>query len=94
MSNAVPEGFSALPVKGFGSVGNFEELFASLEAGERVATISVTSDFMGVGKAGDWIEGEASIVRRGRSIGFTDARVRCVEKTIFMASGKWAISRP
>ena len=68
-------------------------VFASLEPGRRVATISITSDFMGVGKIGEWVEGDASILRRGGSIAFTDARIRAGEKLIFLATAKWAISR-
>ena len=67
-------------------------VFATLAEGKRVATISVTTDFMGAGKDGDWLEGDASIVRLGRTIAFADARIRIADKLVFFASGKFAIT--
>lgn len=67
-------------------------LWRSLDEGQQVFTISITSDYMGTAKEGDWLEGDATVVRRGRTVGFTDARVRLGEKLIFSATGKFSIT--
>jgi len=62
--------------------------------GEPCATISLTCDFIGAGRAGEWIEGEASLTRLGRAVAFTHAKIWTGEKLLLTASGKWAIISP
>lgn len=60
-------------------------------AGAPCATITLTMDFVGAGREGDWIEGRAELLRQGRSICFLRSELRSNDKIILNASGAWAI---
>ena len=68
-------------------------VFHALE-GKPCATISLTSDFIGAAKAGDWIEGRAEVLRMGRAVCFLRAEMRAGERLLMSASGAWAIIQP
>ena len=59
--------------------------------GAPCATISLTTDFIGAGKAGDWITGSAEILRRGRAVAFVRAEIKNGDRLLMNASGAWAI---
>src|SRR5690606_35925069 len=44
--------------------------------GAPCATITLTTDFIGAARAGDWIEGRAELLRRGRSVCFLRSELR------------------
>ena len=41
--------------------------------GAPCATIHLATDFIGAAKAGDWVEGRATLVRKGRAVAFVQA---------------------
>lgn len=65
-------------------------VFRAIE-GAPCATITLTMDFVGAGREGDWIEGRAELLRRGRSVCFLRSELRMGDKLILNASGAWAI---
>lgn len=65
-------------------------VFDAIE-GQPCATISLTSDFIGAGRAGDWVEGRAELLRQGRNVCFLRCEMRAGERLLMSASGSWAI---
>jgi uncharacterized protein (TIGR00369 family) len=59
--------------------------------GRLCSTISMTTDFIGAARIGDELHGEATLLRLGRAIAFTEARIHCEGRPIVTASAKWAI---
>jgi len=62
--------------------------------GQLCATISLTADFVGPAHAGDILKGEATLLRIGKRVAFTQAQIRCGDRLILTRSAKWAIQRP
>lgn len=60
--------------------------------GRSCATISLTTDFIGPAAVGDVLEGEALLVRVGRSVAFTQARISRGNRLVVAASAKWSIA--
>jgi uncharacterized protein (TIGR00369 family) len=61
--------------------------------GRSCATISLTTDFISAAAAGDVLEGEAQLIRIGRSVAFTQARISCGNRLVVAASAKWSIAQ-
>jgi uncharacterized protein (TIGR00369 family) len=56
-------------------------------AGPNVVTISLTTDFIGAVRLGEWIEGRASVGKIGASMGFSSCEVRTGAGIVLRASG-------
>lgn len=64
------------------------------ETGDAAATISLNCDFVAAAQVGDWIEGEAEVTRRTRSVVFVRGTLRCGDRTLLCASGVWKPIEP
>jgi len=58
-----------------------------------VTTVSLTSNFLGPAKLGDWLVGEGRIDRIGKKIAYTSGRILCGDKAIMTMSGVFNIMR-
>ena len=59
--------------------------------GAPCATISLTTEFMSSARAGQWIEGRAEMVKKGRAVCFLRSEIFADDKRIMTAHGNWAI---
>jgi acyl-coenzyme A thioesterase 13 len=55
--------------------------------GEQLVTISMNSDFIAAGHAGDIIEAHGTVTRRTRTLAFVTGRVESQGRTLLTASG-------
>jgi uncharacterized protein (TIGR00369 family) len=61
----------------------------SLDEKRPFATVSLNCDFLAAARTGDWVEAEATITRRTRSLVFTHVRVSSGDELLLTASGIW-----
>ena len=54
---------------------------------EGLVTVSLSSDFLGTATAGDWLEGRATLTRKGRRLAFVSSEFRAGDRKVFAASG-------
>ena len=50
-------------------------------------TVRMTSDFLGMAKPGDWLEGEAIVTRAAKTVAFAEAKVYVGSRSVLTASG-------
>ncbi len=50
-------------------------------------TVSCNNEFLSAAGAGDWIRGEAEVLRRGKSLAFARATLYCGERPVLASSG-------
>lgn len=55
-----------------------------------LVTVSLTSDFPGSAQSGDWVDGHADVVRRGRQFAFTRCTFTANHRLVLSASGVFA----
>ena len=55
-----------------------------------LVTVSLTTDFPGTARSGDWIEGHATVTRRGRQLAFTRCEFTSGPRLVLAASGVFA----
>lgn len=55
-----------------------------------LVTVSLTSEFPGTARSGDWIEGRATVTRRGRQLAFTRCEFTAGPRLVLAASGVFA----
>jgi uncharacterized protein (TIGR00369 family) len=60
----------------------------------RCATITLTTEFVASGKAGQWIEGAGTVTRETRSLAFVRGEVFAGDELLMQATGVWRIFRP
>lgn len=58
----------------------------SMTAPSGLVTISLTVDYVGAGKAGQWLQVAPRVIRAGKSMGFVDALVTADDAVIARAS--------
>jgi acyl-coenzyme A thioesterase 13 len=58
----------------------------------RPVTVTLTSDFLGSARGGDWLEGRATIGRVGRRLAFGACDFRHHDQTVFRATAVFAIT--
>ena len=68
-------------------------LFASEQPPLPVATATLTVNFLGAARLGDWLEAEARIDRIGKRLGYASGAIRCRDETIATMSGVFSILR-
>jgi len=56
-----------------------------------IVTVSLTCDFIGAARIGDWLKIEAQPVRVGRTLAFADARITVEARIVARASAVFAI---
>lgn len=55
-----------------------------------LVTVSLTTDFPASAQSGDWVEGHAAVVRRGRQLAFTRCTFTANQRLVLSASGVFA----
>ena len=55
-------------------------------------TVTLTGDFIGSARSGDWLEGHATIRRAGRRLAFATCEFRHREELVFTASAIFAVT--
>ena len=68
-------------------------VYHQMPKGTTMVTISLNTDFVSAARAGDWLIGEARIVRATRSVVFVEGGVRKDDTPIINAQGIWKILR-
>ena len=68
-------------------------LFASENPPLPVATATLTVNFLGAARLGDWLEAEARIDRIGKRLGYASGSIRCGDETIATMSGVFSVLR-
>ena len=66
-------------------------IHASIDGEGRPATVSLTTDFLGPGAEGDWIEAHTEVERAGGNLAFADCSLRCDGREIVRARAVFAI---
>lgn len=61
--------------------------------GTRAVTIHLSIDFLGMGRAGDWVLGEANCTRTTRDIAFVEGRAFVGERDLARVSGVFKLMR-
>ena len=59
----------------------------------RAVTMRMTSDFKGMVRPGDWVQGTGRVTREARSIAFAEAEVLVGNRTVFGATGLFRLFR-
>jgi acyl-coenzyme A thioesterase 13 len=62
--------------------------------GTRLVTVSITTDFTGSARQGDWVQGTATVRRTGRRLAFASCELRSGDRLLLAASGVFAVSAP
>lgn len=67
------------------------QVHASADPPLAVATTTLTTNFLGVARIGDWLEAEARIDRLGQRLAYTSGTIRCGEALVMTMSAVFAI---
>lgn len=59
----------------------------------RLVTIRLTTDFVDMARAGEWIEGTAEVTRATRSVAFVEGKAYVGDRLVFTASGIFKLFR-
>jgi uncharacterized protein (TIGR00369 family) len=62
--------------------------------GRRLVSVSLTTDFLGSARCGEWVQGRARVRRAGRTLTFAEATFTASGRTVLAASGIFAASAP
>ena len=68
-------------------------LFASEQPPLSVATATLTVNFLGAARLGDWLEADARIDRIGKRLGYASGAIRCGGETVATMTGVFSIVR-
>jgi uncharacterized protein (TIGR00369 family) len=64
----------------------------AMKAPHRMLTVRMTTDFIGMARAGDWVEGKGRVTRAGRSLVFVEGSADVLGgRPIFTASGVFKV---
>jgi uncharacterized protein (TIGR00369 family) len=64
----------------------------AMKAPQRMLTVRMTTDFIGMARAGDWVEGKGRVTRAGRSLVFVEGSADVLGgRPIFSASGVFKV---
>jgi uncharacterized protein (TIGR00369 family) len=67
---------------------------AARAAGGRLVTMQLSVSYLDIGRAGDWVFGDARATKVTRDIAFVEGRARVGERDIARASGVFKLMRP
>jgi acyl-coenzyme A thioesterase PaaI-like protein len=62
--------------------------------GTRLITVSLSTDFVGAARLGEWVQGHATIRRSGRRLAFASCEFHVADRLILTASGVFATTNP
>jgi uncharacterized protein (TIGR00369 family) len=65
----------------------------SREVGVRSVTVHLSIDFLAMGRAGEWVLGQAKMTRAARDIAFAEGHVRAGELVLARATGVFKLMR-
>jgi uncharacterized protein (TIGR00369 family) len=65
---------------------------AERAGGARLVTVSMTTEFPGSARLGDWITGRATVRRVGRRLAFAGCEFRVDDRLVLTASGVFAVA--
>jgi acyl-coenzyme A thioesterase 13 len=68
-------------------------LYDSSETKMPVSTVSMTTNFLGAAKLGDWVEAIASIDRIGKNLAYAHGSIRSGDRMLMTMSGVFSIIR-
>lgn len=71
--------------------GAFENVKDNGSPGAPIATVSMSTDFAGSAKVGDWVETHVEVQRAGRSMAFANAYLVCNGERIARTSGVYKV---
>ncbi len=63
------------------------------ETQSRAVTVRMNSDFLDMGRPGDWIEGTAKVTRAAKSVAFVEGTVTSGSRTLLTVSGVFKLFR-
>jgi acyl-coenzyme A thioesterase PaaI-like protein len=66
---------------------------AARAAGGTPITVHLSVDFLDMGRAGDWVLGEASLTRATSDLAFVEGRARMAGRTLARATGVFKLMR-
>ena len=66
---------------------------AARGAGGTPITVHLSIDFLDMGRAGDWVLGEASLTRATSDLAFVEGRARIGQRTLARATGVFKLMR-
>jgi uncharacterized protein (TIGR00369 family) len=61
-------------------------------AGSRLVTASLTTNFAGSARVGEWLQGEATVQRSGRRLAFASCAFHVEDRLILAATGVFAVT--
>jgi uncharacterized protein (TIGR00369 family) len=64
---------------------------ASMPSPQGLVTVSLTLDYVGAAKVGQWLQVEPRVLRTGKSMGFADALITAEGTTIARASATFRV---
>ena len=73
--------------------GHFDGIKAREAPGAPIATVSMTTDFVGTASVGDWVEVHVDVQRTGKSLAFANAYHICNGERIARSSGIFKVLR-
>ena len=71
--------------------GAFENIQGSDAPGPTITTVSMSTDFAGSARIGDWIEAHVDVQRAGKQMAFANAYLVCNGQRIARISGVYKI---
>lgn len=69
-------------------------LYDSIAAKMPVSTVSMTTNFLGAAKLGEWVEAIATIDRIGKNLAYVHGSINNGERTLMTMSGVFSIIQP
>ena len=66
---------------------------AARDSGRTAITVHLSIDFLDMGRAGDWVMGEASLTRATSDLAFVDGRAHIAGRTLARATGVFKLMR-
>ena len=68
-------------------------LHVSEQPAPALATATLTVNFLGAARLGDWLEADARIDRMGRQLAYTSGTIRCGDQAIATMTGVFSVRR-
>jgi acyl-coenzyme A thioesterase PaaI-like protein len=65
----------------------------SREVGVRSVTVHLSVDFLAMGRAGEWVIGQATMTRAARDIAFAEGQARVGELVLARATGVFKLMK-
>lgn len=70
------------------------QLYDSTDAKMPVATVSMTTNFLGAAKLGEWVEADATVDRIGQRLAYAHGSIRSEDRMLMTMTGVFNIVQP